>query len=307
MKFSKILRRTLLRAFWPTRLYKAIRLQKKRKHTRKVWDDPQIKMYSEFLTSDMLHYGYFDDVNTRAEEISIADIERAQNRYTELFFEQMNHSDHPVLDVGCGMGGLANLLDGKGYKVDALTPDRHQVKYISYKYPNIRMIHGKYEEYPDPVHRYGTIINAESFQYIRIDKVMDMTDRLLLPGGKWLICDYFRIDKSHEKSGHYWDDFLNVVAESQWKITHQQDITAHILPTMRYVHMVGTRFIDPLSDYLLKKYQIKQPGLFYLTHEIVDEIPAKLDFWIEMVNPERYALEKRYMFLVLERSGDAIK
>jgi cyclopropane fatty-acyl-phospholipid synthase-like methyltransferase len=304
VKFSKILKRTLLRALRPGRLFKAIRLQKRRKKTRKVWDDPQIKLYSEFLTNDMLHYGYFDDVNIPAEKISIEDIEVAQNRYTELFFEHMPESNHPVLDVGCGMGGLSNMLDQKGYRMDALTPDRHQVKYINNKYPNINVLHGKYEEYPEPVPMYGTIINAESFQYIRLDKIMDMTDKLLLPGGKWLVCDYFRIDKSLEKSGHEWDSFLEAIEKSSWTITYQRDITKNILPTLRYVNMFGERFIIPLGNYLLKKYEIKQPGLFFLTKDIVDEIPSKLDYWTEIVNPERYTLEKKYMFLVIERTAD---
>jgi len=301
MKFSKILKRTFLRAFWPSRIIKAVRLQKRRKKIGKTWDDPQIKLYSEFLTNDMLHYGYFDDVNTRPEEISISDIEKAQNRYTDLFFEHISNMDDPVLDVGCGMGGLAHLMEQKGYRVEALTPDRHQVKYVGEKYPGVKLIKAKYQDYPAPEARYGTIINAESFQYIPLSKIMGMSDRLMLPGGKWLVCDYFRLDASHEWSGHFWDKFLEEVKRSPWKITHQQDITANILPMVRYFHMFASRFIKPTGNYLLRKFEMKQPGLFYLTGDIVDEIPSKLEYWSEMVNPERYLKEKKYMFLVLER------
>ena len=304
MKFSKILKRTLLRAFRPGRLIKAIRLQKRRKKIGKTWDDPQIKLYSDFLTNDMLHYGYFDNVDAIPEQMSISDIEKAQTRYTELFFEHISRHDDPVLDVGCGMGGLAHMLEQKGFNVEALTPDRHQIKYIGHKYPNIKLIQSKYQDYPDPEPRYGTIINAESFQYIPLSKILDITDSLLLPGGKWLVCDYFRLGESHERSGHYWEEFLEAIGKSNWTITYQQDITKNILPTLKYVNMVGERFIRPLSNYLLKKFEIKQPGLFFLSKDIVDEIPSKLDDLIEMVDPNRYSNEKKYMFLVLERTAD---
>lgn len=302
MKFSKILRRTLLRAFWPSRIFTAIRLQKRRRKTGKTYDDPQIQLYSEFLNNDMMHYGYFDDVDMRPEHISIADIEQAQVRYTDLFLDHLTNKKDPVLDVGCGMGGLANMLVNKGFRVDALTPDRHQVKYIAGKYPGINVIRSKYQDFPDPKPGYGTIIHAESFQYIRLNMIVKMTERLLIPGGKWLVCDYFRIEKSHERSGHYWDDFLDELGKSGLKITHQQDITDHILPTMKYIHMIANRFLLPTGDYLLEKFRIKQPGLFYLTREIAGFIPPRLEYWAEMVNPERYRKEKKYMFLILERS-----
>jgi 2-polyprenyl-3-methyl-5-hydroxy-6-metoxy-1,4-benzoquinol methylase len=304
MKFSKLLKRTLLRTLRPGRMIKAIKLQKRRKKVMKYLDDPQLKMVSEFLTSDMLHFGYFDDIDIRAEKISIRDLEIAQIRYTDLFFEHISDSTDPILDVGCGMGGLSSLLEQKGYAVEALTPNRHQIKYISEKYKNIRLIQSKYEDYPDAVPKYGTILNAESFQSIKdLNKAFEMTDQLILPGGKWIICDYFRKGESIEKSGHMWDEFLTVCNKFGWEIVHQQDITENILPTVKYLYMIGSRFIIPLRDYLLKKYEIKQPGLFFLTQEIADEISSKMDFWLEMAKPDRYTLEKKYMLLVLKKTA----
>ena len=305
MKFSKLLKRTLFRALRPGRLIKAIKLQKRRKKITRSFDDPQLKMYSEFLTNDMLHFGYFDDIHKPPEQMSIKDIETAQIRYTDLLIEQISNSEHPVLDVGCGMGGLSNLLVRKGFKVEALTPDRHQIKYISEKYPEIHAIRSKYEDYPEPVPKYGTIINAESFQYIRIPgKAFEMTEKLILPGGKWIICDYFRKGESLEKSGHVWDEFLSECDKYNWEIIHQKDITENVLPMLRYIDMVVSRFLMPLRNYLLKKYEIKQPGLFFLTQEIIDDILVKTDFWHEVVNPGRYSAEKKYMFLVLQKSAN---
>ena len=58
----------------------------------------------------MLHYGYFPDPTIKPEEISIKNIEDAQVLYSQKIINQIKHTKDAILDVGCGMGGLAKIL-----------------------------------------------------------------------------------------------------------------------------------------------------------------------------------------------------
>jgi cyclopropane fatty-acyl-phospholipid synthase-like methyltransferase len=208
-----------------------------------------------------------------------------------------------VLDVGCGLGGLMHLLTQKGHKVGGLTPDRFQVAYISdtYKY---ELIQSKFEKLDAAAHRsaFGTVINSESLQYIKLDRGLEILDTILMPGGRWIISDYFRTRDAHEKSGHFWDVFQEKLAEWNMKITFEQDISKHIRPTLAYFHMWGTRFGMPLYEFLTEKINRKNPALDYLLEEVLNETRVYFDDHIKMIEPEQFMRDKKYMILVIERN-----
>lgn len=303
MKLSAIIKRSLKQAFRPGKAWKAYQLQKNKKVGARVRNDAQLKLYADILRSDFLHYGYFKDVNQAPEDVSINDIEQAQLDYAMLFIDQCGDTKAPVLDIGCGIGGLSALLAQKGYQPTALTPDSNQIAYIGQKYPNIPVIQGKFEEleankYTD---HFGIVINSESLQYLNLDVSLPMIDQILAPGGKWLICDYFKIGEAFEHSGHSWDAFCKKLDEHGWKITLEQDITANVAVMLRYLHLLGTRIGIPLANFIFEKFRVKQPGFYYLAEEVVAGIDKGIKDGIEVVNPERFAKEKKYVFMVVER------
>ncbi|MBT8350151.1 MAG: hypothetical protein KJO26_02810, partial [Deltaproteobacteria bacterium] len=150
---------------------------------------------------------------------------------------------------------------------------------------------------------FGTVINSESLQYIKLDQAFDTVEKILAPGGKWIITDYFRIQQDTiNKSGHMLKDFLSQTSEHNWKIIDQQDITQNILPTLKFVYMYVERFFRPLSEFTKDKLRYKQPWLYYLSGNLREVFLHKANKEIAAIDPEKFAQEKKYMLFVLHKN-----
>lgn len=90
----------------PVDVYRIVKLSANRKKVERVRDDAQLKLYSQILEGDFLHYGYFDNPEIKPEDISLNQIYKAQLRYAQLLLEKLDPNANQVLDIGCGMGGL---------------------------------------------------------------------------------------------------------------------------------------------------------------------------------------------------------
>jgi cyclopropane fatty-acyl-phospholipid synthase-like methyltransferase len=304
LRTGSIIRSALKKVIYPRHLWKVIQLERGKKRRERTYDDPQLKLYSEILPGDFLHYGYFDDLKIQPQDISLNAIYLAQLRYAELILEKIEDRDSPVLDVGCGMGGLVKLMLDKGFNPVALSPDKTQVSYVKTRYAQVPVVESKFEDIHLEAHmnRYGTIITSESLQYLNLDASLPLLEKLLRPAGRWIVCDYFRVGPARERSGHQWDDFEKRVLSSGWRFVHQQDITSNVLPTISYAYMWGKNFARPVLNFALEKLQTKYPGAHYVLAEAIDRINGKLDSNLEVVNPETFAANKRYMLLVMEKT-----
>jgi len=263
--------------------------------------DLELFLYSKVLENDMLHYGYFEDINISSDTISIREVEDAQVRYAENVIDKINNVKAPILDVGCGMGGMAGLLLQRGFIVEALTPDENQKSYIDNKYKDLVCHRCKFEDF-NSARKFGTIINSESLQYISLDKAFENAEILILPGGRWIILDYFRLCRDTiANSGHLLEDFIREIEEHGWNIVYKKDITQNILPTIKVIDMYAKRFLLPMVHYAFENLRFKKPWLYYLTADIRDLINNKIDRELASIDPERFIKEKRYMFYVLEK------
>ena len=292
------------RALSPKQLVHAAKLQMNRKSHRHTYDDAQLALYAQMLPSDFLHYGYFDDVDRKPEDITLSDVTRAQNRYAELVLELAGDPSAPALDVGCGMGGLTKMLKARGYTPTALTPDRLQVSHVKATVPDVEVIRCKFEDLrtEDHPHKFGTVITAESLQYLKLDKALPVMDAVLKPGGKWVACDYFHARPSEDRSCHNWDEFVAKLTESGWRIAYQRDITPHMLPTLGYIHMWATRFGIPLMQFAFLRLRRKQPGFHHLFEGVLGMLQKLADENIKIIDPKEFAATKRYMLLAMERA-----
>jgi len=287
--------------FNPVKLVQAYRFHKKTGRYDRTVNDLELKLYSKILNNDMLHLGYFDDVDTTPEFISIGHLEKAQYRYAEIIAEQILDKDLPVLDVGCGMGGLSNFLLTKGINVEALTPDRNQIDYIERLEHGPVCHHSRFEDFRTE-NKYGTVINSESLQYLNLDKTFCKVDHIILPGGRWIITDVFRKhEESSNQSGHRIGDLLCRIKEHGWKIIYERDITPNILPTLKLLHMYVDRYLIPLSHYAEEKFIYKKAWLFYLTKNIRHAISEKSKKEVLAIQPELFVAEKKYMLYVLQK------
>lgn len=288
----------------PRRFFHFLRLLKKTKRPGRAFNDAQLKLYSQVLPSGFLHYGHFEDPTVIPEKISLYDIQQAQLSYAELLLAHIVDEDSPVLDIGCGLGGLTELLLQRGFSPVALTPDRFQIQHIRKNYPAVPLIEGKFEDMPAETYKcfFGTVIMAESLQYLNLERALPTMERIVKPEGRWIAKDYFRIGEASEKSGHKWEDFTRKLQEGGWKIVYQQDITQNVLPTLAYLDMWGRRLAFPLFTFLLDQLDEKRPAVSYLVEEVGENIKGYLSDHLDILKPETFSRNKKYMHLVIERS-----
>jgi MPBQ/MSBQ methyltransferase len=250
----------------------------------------------------MLHYGYFEDIHVEPASISIQQLEEAQVRYAQNIIEYIEDKERPILDVGCGMGGLAEMIYSINKKVECLTPNRNQIDFITEHAPHLKTHHFKFEDFSTD-QRYGTIINSESLQYIPLESAFQQMESLLLPGGRWIIVDYFRHDESGiNTSAHLLEQFYSQVRQYKWEIIEEKDITAHVLPTIAYAHMYVERFLMPIKHFAYEKLRFKKAWLYYMTKGIRGSIEKKISKEVASIDPNQFLKEKKYMFFVLEKA-----
>ena len=287
----------------PVHLWRAVQFQRNRKRDSRSHDDVQLELYSKMLPGDFLHYGYFDDTDRRPEDMSLTEIAAAQNRYAERLLDHVVCRESPVLDVGCGMGGLCRMMLDRGLTPVELTPDRLQVSHVSRRFPDTQVIKTKFEKLPvaDHVARYGTVITAESLQYLKLDQALPILQQILKPGGRWIACDYFFRKPTHERSCHVWETFEKRLADAGWRITYREDMTPHVLPTLRYIHMWATRFGIPLMQFAFVKFRKKQPGLHYIFQNVLEGLQELADTNLPTIDPTVFSERHQYMLLVMER------
>ncbi len=263
--------------------------------------DLELFLYSKILKNDMLHYGYFEDINLTADCISIKQIEDAQNKYAQNIIDLIFDIQGYVLDVGCGMGGLSAMLLQNNYKVEALTPNKDQKNHIENKYKGLVCHNFKFEDFTSNK-KFSTIINSESLQYINLDIAFNHINKYLTDNGRWIIVDYFRItDTGINKSGHFLNDFTSKIANQGWKITYQQDITLNVLPTIKFLNMYAERFLIPLKHFAFEKLRYKKGWIYSLSEGIRNSISNKMVKEFASINPEKFLAEKKYMLFVVER------
>ena len=286
----------------PVKIIKAICFHKKQKKYRRSGSDLELMFYSRILKSDMLHLGYFEDTEIEQENISINDIEKAQVRYAENIVNKITNRNELILDVGCGMGGLAAMLMRQGYNVEVLTPNNNQIEYIKEKYPNLPYYNVKYEDL-NTDKKYGTVITSESLQYINLDRAFLKTEDILSSGGQWIISDSFSIGNNNKKKSRLkWDEFSNKIKEHKLEIVYQQDITRNILPVYKFLNLYVTRFGYPLIDYLENKLLVKKAWLYYLTNDFRASLRRKVLKETASIDPGKFINEYTYQFIVLKKN-----
>jgi len=285
----------------PIQWFKARKFARQNAKFDKPKYDLELFLYSKMLTNNMLHYGYFEDPDTKPETISFQQFEDAQIKYAENIIDRIKDHDHPILDVGCGMGGLSELLSRKGFEVESLTPNENQIEFIKANFKQLTTHHCKYEDL-DTDKKYGTVINSESLQYIALDEAFKKTEKIILPKGRWIIVDYFSQEKKGDnQKPHHLDTFYQKAKDYGWTVSYQYDITPNILPTLHYIDMYVQRFLLPVKHFAYEKLRFKKPKLYYLTTKLRASIDKKVEKETKTVDPEVFIKERKYMLIVLDK------
>lgn len=285
----------------PIEWFKAYKFHKANAKFDKSQYDLELFLYSRILKNNMLHYGYFEDPDIQPEDISLKMVEDAQENYANKIIDQIKDNDNLILDVGCGMGGLAQMIHDKGLEVEVLTPNKNQIEYINHNQPYLTSHNCRFEDYKGDT-QVGTVINSESLQYIPLPDAFTILDKILLPDGRWIIVDYFRTnDQGINKSSHLLSDFHQHIEERNWKIVYEEDITANALPTLKFANMYLERFLMPVKHFAYEKLRFKKAWLYYLTERFRGSVEKKIIKEQASIDPTKFANEKKYILFVLEK------
>lgn len=313
------------RIFLPGHAVRRWRLRRTHKRAPTAEENAQLLLYSRMLSGDFLHYGYFDDPDTPPEQISFDGLYRAQLRYAQKLMAAIGPPvpGSPVLDVGSGMGGLLGMLAAAGHEAIGLTPDRHQVEHIRRAYPDAAVLRCRFEEMATRQHRgrFGTVVHAESIQYMAPEQVFQVVGEVLVPGGQWIVADYFRTSSSArtslartsssargsergaERSGWLLETFRERAAQSGYRIAHEEDMTANVVPTLAFARLLAERLGLPVLDFARGKLRAKRPGVHYVLAPVADRAQQEVMRNLEALDPEGFARRKRYLLMTLQRRG----
>ena len=323
-----ILKEILGRALLPHHVAGWLRRRRTHRRVPTVHANAQLLLYNRMLPGDFLHYGYFDDPETPPETIGFDALYRAQLRYAEKLVERIDRPNDPVLDAGSGMGGMLGLLHESGHEVTGLTPDRFQVEHIVRHYPGVPVLHSRFEDmladgFADKYRaHFGTVIHSESIQYMQPRGVFEVMRDILAPGGTWIVADYFRAGgsdnagpgarrqsgaeavppPSRERSGWRLDTFRRQLAENGFEIADETDITANVLPTLGFAHLLASRIGLPAIDFATDKLRAKNPAVHYVVENVAERIRDAAHRSAAVIDPAGFATRKRYILMTLRRS-----
>jgi SAM-dependent methyltransferase len=228
----------------------------------------------QILDVEDLHYGLWDpDL-----ELSLGNIVLAQQRYTEMVLAWVDTllADHPaprILDVGCGTGHMLQSLVERGYAVDAVNPSAQlnrqvRARLASMPQTNCTLFESDFESLPltNCSHRYDLLLFSESFQYIPLPDIFEKSPALLKPGGRLLVCDFFKTsahcdgaegDRSFS-GGHLLGSFYEQLTAAPFSLSHDEDLTSRISPNIALLDEWLTQRLLPASrsidHYLRARY-----------------------------------------------------
>ena len=272
--------------------------------------DHVLKLYSETIRSDYLHYGFWGEPNSvEIESITLQEIKNAQDRYIEHLASFIPNEVNSILDVGCGIGGNAEYLINQGYVVETLSPDDFQKSTIAEKFNNqMTFHHCKFEKF-QPEKQYDLILESESACYIKINKGFEKARETLRTGGYLLASDYFvhyRDDSknSHLRSSHDMEKYLSSAEAHGFEFIREYDQTDNTMPTLDYSKYFIERFINPTIEYSVHSAKKNYPKTAALIGRLVaPKLEAKKN-QLDLLDSTLFRKYRKYMIYLFQKQND---
>ncbi len=107
------------------------------------------------------------------------------------------------------------------------------------------------------------------------------------------------------RSGWLLADFRRRLAAAGFEITRETDITANVLPTLGFAHLLATRLGLPAIDYARNRLRAKSPVLHYVLRNILASAHDAAHRNADIVDPALFAATRRYLLLACRKSRTA--
>lgn len=268
---------------------------------------------------DDLHYGYWEPGATPSATGIIA----AQKRYTEQLVDTIRNysgdpSDTRILDVGCGTGVILKELLEMSFQVDGVIPADYLRRQVDARLADSessytpKIYQCNFEDFPaeDCDNQYDIILYSESYQYISMSAGFPLMRKLLKPGGKVVICDFFKTEnegdgKPGDRSfggGFALSEFYEQVSKHDYRILLDNDITRNISPTIAVVDEMLMLRIYPAIQTLHAFMEARHGFWTHLLTWLLRKRIAKLKFkyFSGYRSQEVFERYKTYRRIVLE-------
>jgi MPBQ/MSBQ methyltransferase len=260
---------------------------------------------SEILKLSSLHYGLWDD--PRAEPLTLDSLRHAQARYTHALLDLVPQGVERVLDVGCGLGDVAQHLAARGYAVTAISPDRNHRRYLL-GIDDVTFVQARYQTF-ECSELYDLVLMSESQNYFQADTCFERTARHLKPAGHLLVSGMFRKRDGEPFPDHVnrIDAFIDHGRSSGFELIEDIDVTQRVLPTLELIHGALGSYVTPSVDLLRHFFAASAPmkarAIAWLFKKQLRELEAIHRFLLRKTDPVRFARHGCYRMLLFRRVG----
>lgn len=200
------------------------------------YQNAALDYYLSLTNSPYLHYGYWENIPVPPEELTMSRFREAQAAYAALIANHIPQGIKTILDVGCGIGGNATYLMGKGYTVDGLAPDSfQQEKFLAKTQGKAKFYLTTFEKF-QAEQSYDLVLFSESSQYMASKDIALGAAKVLSPGGYVLLVDMMRTDANYKEgmfsNCHEVKEFQQTMQEAGFRLVETKDISEQILPSL---------------------------------------------------------------------------
>lgn len=200
-----------------------------------------------------LHWGDWRDVPRDPARFAAA-----QEAYADRLAALVPTDAHHIVDVGCGLGGIARKLIAANKRVCAITPEASHADLL--ERAGLAVRRGRFEDL-EPAERGDCVLFAESLSFFPdIDALVERSRRWLRPNG-YLLAAELMTDATH------------TALAASGELLHDEDVTDDVRFTVDVLRDRLDRYVKPYRRGLLDTLAAHDPALSEAVARALRETP----------------------------------